>query len=292
MHVRRRRIVVVGRRIEATVGVLGVFDSGIGGLTVLGSLVRRFPDCSFLYLGDTARVPYGTRDNSLIVRYTRQCLGFLESRGVDSLVVACHTASACAVPALRDEFNVPVLDVVGPAAQEAARITATGRVGIIGTRATVESNAYVRYLRSIAPGIEAFSQACPLLVPLVEEGWLHGSIVREIVAHYLTPLGAHNIDTLILGCTHYPLLKPVIDAFLGGTVQLVEAGPLVADELSRKQTRAGRQGNPQSPRVEVLLTAPVSGSLLAVLRAAELLKDWPITVIENDQLELARRDRE
>ncbi|RPH56342.1 glutamate racemase, partial [bacterium] len=191
---------------------IGVFDSGVGGLTVVSALRRRLPGESILYLGDTARLPYGSKSPETVTRYTRRNIEFLTERGVKAVVVACNTASALALPHL--EPLVPTWGVIEPGARKAAAVS-RGRVGVIATEATVRSDAYPRALRALRPDLKILSQACPLFVPLVEEGWHDDPITEEVAERYLRPLLDAGIDTLVLGCTHYPLLKPVLHRVAG-----------------------------------------------------------------------------
>lgn len=215
---------------------IGVFDSGVGGLTVVRALRRRLPHESILYLGDTARLPYGTKSPQTVRQYTRRNVEFLEQRGVKAVVVACNTATALALDDL--PTPVPVWGVVEPGAQRAAEISA-GRVGVIATEATILSDAYGRALRRLRPELEVHSRACPLFVPLVEEGWLDDPVAEEVARRYLEPLVAAGIDTLVLGCTHYPLLEPVLRRLLGGGVQLVDSAASVAERTARDLAAAG-----------------------------------------------------
>jgi glutamate racemase len=212
-----------------------VFDSGIGGLTVVRALREALPAEDILYLGDTARVPYGTRSADTVVRYARQCARMLAERGLKALVVACNTASAVAIDVLRVDFDLPVLGVIEPSARAAARTSRTGRVGVIGTEGTIRSGAYVRAIQSASTRCEVFSRTAPLLVPLVEEGWLDGDVPRLAVERYLAPLCESDIDTLVLGCTHYPVLTPMIATVLGALsprpVTVVSSATAVAGEL-------------------------------------------------------------
>jgi len=217
---------------------VGVFDSGVGGLTVLRAIRERFPRVDLIYLGDTARVPYGNRSPQTVVRYSLECAAFLVERGIDVLVVACNTASSHAIPTLRERFNLPVIGVVEPGVREALRVT-EGRVGVIGTPATIRSGAYQRLLSSA--GVEVFSRACPLFVPLVEEGILEGDIAESVVRMYLKDLLSAGIDTLILGCTHYPLLKGTIQRVLGG-VRIVDSSEAIASELTPLVGDSGTSG--------------------------------------------------
>ncbi len=232
---------------------IGIFDSGIGGLTVLRAVARRLPAERLVYLGDTARVPYGAKSAATVTRYTRQCAAFLLDRGVKGLVIACNTASALAMEALREELaprGLPVLGVIEPGAVEACRLSRTGRVGVIGTVSTVRSGAYARAIQAIRPDFTVKGTPCPLLVPLAEEGWIDPDdpVVLQIALRYLGPLVAEDIDTLILGCTHYPLMRAVIERALEelaggarGGVALVDSGMAVASDLARLLESRGLQ---------------------------------------------------
>ena len=204
---------------------IGVFDSGVGGLTVVAALQRLLPRESILYLGDTARLPYGTKSASTVLAYSRKNVGFLVERGVKGVVVACNTASAVTVGALQPP--VPLWGVLRPGARRAAELSA-GRVGVIATESTVSSDAYGRELRALRPELEVTSVACPLFVPLVEEGWSEDPVAEQVARRYLEPLRERGIDTLVLGCTHYPLLAPVIRRVMGEGVRLVDSAAAVA----------------------------------------------------------------
>jgi glutamate racemase len=208
---------------------IGVFDSGVGGLTVVAALRRRLPRESILYLGDTARLPYGSKSAATVTRYTERNVAFLVERGVKAVVVACNTASALALPEL--ELALPTWGVIEPGAQRAAAASA-GRVGVIGTEATVRSDAYPRALLRLRPDLAIASQACPLFVPLVEEGWLDDPVTEQVATRYLAPLLAGGIDTLVLGCTHYPLLAPVLARVAGPAVRLVDSAEEVAEAVA------------------------------------------------------------
>lgn len=210
---------------------VGVFDSGVGGLTVLRELTRLLPNERFLYFGDTARVPYGAKSPETVRRYAREVTAFLRARGVKAIVVACNTASSVALPDVRREARVPVLGVIEPGAEAAARATRTKRVGVIGTQATVASRAYERALRRRDRRIRASSRACPLFVPLAEEGWGRKPAALAIARAYLAPLRARGVDTLILGCTHYPILKGVIARVMGPRVRIVDSARTAAMAL-------------------------------------------------------------
>ncbi|MBF0142694.1 MAG: glutamate racemase [Magnetococcales bacterium] len=211
---------------------IGVFDSGVGGLTVLKALVRRFPEEGFIYLGDTARVPYGAKSARTVERYTLQVASYLVKREVKALVVACNTASALGLAALRQRVTIPVQGVIQPGCRMAARLSRGGLIGVIGTRTTVASGAYPHTLHFLDPALRVTSLACPLFVPLVEEDWVSHAAARMIVEETLRPLVAASVDTLILGCTHYPLLKEVIAGVMGEKVALVDSAEAVAEEMA------------------------------------------------------------
>ncbi|HEX2162412.1 MAG TPA: glutamate racemase [Thermoanaerobaculia bacterium] len=208
---------------------IGVFDSGVGGLTVAAALRRRLPDESIVYLGDTARLPYGSKSPETVGQYTRKNVDFLLAEGVKAVVVACNTASALALPLLSPP--VPTWGVIGPGARRAAAVT-RGRVGVIATESTIRSDAYARALRELVPGLVVESRACPLFVPLVEEGWHDDPVTEEVARRYLAPLLSAGIDTLVLGCTHYPLLRAVLARVAGDGVALVDSAETVAEEVA------------------------------------------------------------
>lgn len=211
---------------------IGIFDSGVGGLTVFARVAALMPGEDIVYLGDTARVPYGTKSADTVIRYARACAGVLLRREIKALVVACNTASAFAVEALRAELEIPVVGVVEPGARAAAKRSARGRIGVIGTAGTVASGAYPRAIASVAPAAEVFCAACPLFVPLAEEGWLSGPVPENVAESYLAALLGHQIDTLVLGCTHYPLLAEVIHHVAGPDVRLVDSAEETAREVA------------------------------------------------------------
>jgi glutamate racemase len=220
---------------------IGIFDSGIGGLTVLAALERRLPGERFLYLGDTARLPYGTKSPGTVTRYALRAASFLVAHDVKLLVVACNTASAAALDALVAALPIPVIGVVEPGARQAASV-ALARVGVIGTESTIGSGAYTRALHAARAGLEVVSQACPLFVPLAEEGWLDHPVTREVARIYLAPLVAAGVDTLILGCTHYPLLRPAILAVTGDAIRLVDSAESVAAQVGTELAARGLSG--------------------------------------------------
>lgn len=215
---------------------IGVFDSGLGGLTVARAIAQRLPDERLVYLGDTARVPYGTRSARTVLRYARSCARHLAKHDIKLLVVACNTVSAVALPMLRIELDVPVLGVIEPGARAGVRASASGRIGVIATAGTVASGAYPRAISSVSTRAEVHQRAAPLLVPLVEEGWLDGDVPTLVVRRYLEPLLAEGIDALVLGCTHYPLLAPILRdeaaRIAGRPIAIVDSAEATAHELA------------------------------------------------------------
>jgi len=223
---------------------IGIFDSGVGGLTVLRRIAEGLPEESIVYLGDTARVPYGTKSADTVVRYARACAAMLLARGIKLLVVACNTASAYALDTLRDELDVPVVGVIKPGAAAAVRKTRTKRIGVIGTAGTVGSEVYPHVIHALDPDVAVFSKSCPLFVPLAEEGWTDGDVPRLVARRYLEGLALHQVDTLVLGCTHYPLLKGVVGEAVGDGVALVDSAEATAATVRElvtesKHTRGG-----------------------------------------------------
>ncbi len=212
--------------------MIGVFDSGIGGLTVLKELLKRLDGYKIVYFGDTARTPYGTKSPETIIRYAVEDTELLLGMGAKVIVIACHSASSVATEALRERFpEVPIFEVVTPSVKKALSVTKNKTIGVIGTRATIESGIYERLLKSEDPEVKVYGNACPLLVPLVEEGWIKKPETRSIVKKCLIPLKMKGIDTLILGCTHYPVLKKVIQAKAGRRVRLVDPAEELAEEV-------------------------------------------------------------
>jgi glutamate racemase len=226
---------------------IGVFDSGIGGLTVVRELVERLPNEEIVYFGDTARLPYGTKSPETVLRFSRQNLSFLKDKNVKLIVVACNTASSIALSTLVEEEEMPVVGVLLPGARAAARATRNKRVGVIGTTATIRSGAYETALREIEPAIEIWSLPCPLFVPLAEEGWLDNEITYLTAKSYLEPLAAFGADVLVLGCTHYPLLKDVIGRVVGEGVALVDSARETALEVERILGEKGLRNDSDAP---------------------------------------------
>lgn len=210
---------------------IGIFDSGIGGLTVVREIVAKLPNENIIYLGDTARVPYGIRSAETVTRYSFENTQFLLSQEIKMLVVACNTASAISLDAVKKEFPLPVIGVLEPGARAAVTATRTSKVGVIGTEATIASGAYERAIKRLAPDVEVHSLACPLLVPLAEEGWTDNEVAQLVAGKYLAPLRRTGIDTLVLGCTHYPLFKSVISKVIDSDIKLIDSAAETAREV-------------------------------------------------------------
>lgn len=212
---------------------IGIFDSGIGGLTVLKEMLNAMPGEDTIYLGDTARVPYGTKSAETVTRYSFENAKFLLKFDIKLLVVACNTASAYCLPQLKKELSIPVIGVIEPGAKKAVEVTKAKRIGIIGTEGTIRSGAYFDAIKTIDQSIAVFTQPCPLFVPLAEEGWTNNQIARMTAHAYLNDIKKQWIDALILGCTHYPLLKSIISDVMGNTVTLIDSGHETAAEVAK-----------------------------------------------------------
>ena len=267
--------------------LIGVFDSGVGGLTVVAALRRRLPAASILYLGDTARLPYGTKSRRTVLRYSQANVDFLERRGVDALVVACNTASAMALDDL--VVRTPHWGVLEPGAS--AAVASAGRhVGVIATESTVRSGAYEHAIRRLNPKLRVSQQACPLLVPLVEEGWEDDEITERIVARYLEPLLRAKVDTLLLGCTHYPLLRGVLARVCGPGVTLVDSAESTSLAVEQRFLQAGWQGGSAPHAPSVRLFATDAGSRFA--RLAERILGEPVALEWIDVSQAERQPEE
>jgi glutamate racemase len=250
---------------------IGVFDSGIGGLTVVSALRSLLPNESIFYLGDTARVPYGGKSAATVQRYSLEIASMLLGENAKTVVVACNTASALALPKLEETLPVTVTGVILPGARAAIAQTRTGHVGVIGTRATIKSGAYERALRSLNPDVRVTARACPLLVPLIEEGWLESAITDEIIRQYLAPLLMDGIDTLVLGCTHYPLLRNAIARVVGDKIALVDSAQncaLAVRYLLERENLSAPQSN--AAKLQVALTDPPDAFLRVAREALQL----------------------
>ncbi|MBU0467552.1 MAG: glutamate racemase [Candidatus Omnitrophica bacterium] len=212
---------------------IGVFDSGLGGLTVVKELIKLLPDEDIVYFGDTARVPYGTKSSESIIRFSIDNANVLISKKVKMIVVACNSSSSYALEVLKEKFDIPIVGVIDPGAQKAIRLTKNKKIGVIATSATVDSGKYVEALKNIDKSVKVTSVACPLFVPLVEEGWSNKKITADVAGIYLKLLKKENVDALILGCTHYPLLKTVISKVMGRKVALVDSAREVAHQVEK-----------------------------------------------------------
>lgn len=224
---------------------IGVFDSGVGGLTVVRALMEHLPNEDILYFGDTARVPYGIKSVETISHYATQITEFLLERQVKLLIIACNTMAAVASQAIHDLSSVPVLDVIAAGTSGAVRTTQNRQVGVIGTLTTINSQAYVHTIHQADPAIQIHTQACPLFVPLVEEGWLEHEVTRITAEEYLRPMLSQGIDSLVLGCTHYPLLKPLLQSVVGESVRLVDSAETMAQQVAELFAQTG-MANPKA----------------------------------------------
>ncbi|NLJ95580.1 MAG: glutamate racemase [Clostridiales bacterium] len=218
---------------------IGVFDSGVGGLTVVKEIMNQIPGESIIYFGDTARLPYGSKSRETVTRYTRQIVRFLISKDVKAIVVACNTASAFALETVKGEVDIPMIGVVKPGAKVAAETTKNGRIGVIGTEGTIQSGIYSEILSKTNPKVEVFGKACPLFVPLVEEGLIDDPVTREMARRYIGVLLDKQIDTLVLGCTHYPLIRNTIRQVVGDNINLVNPAYETAKSLAEVLERYG-----------------------------------------------------
>ena len=212
---------------------IGVFDSGVGGLTVAREIMRQLPEENVVYFGDTARVPYGSKSKNNIIRYSRQIIRFLRTKNVKAIVIACNTASALALDTVQREIDIPIIGVIIPGARAAVAETRNGKIGVLGTEATIRSETYTKVIRQLKPDAEVLGKPCPLFVPLVEEGFAKHKITQEVISIYLADMKETDIDTMILGCTHYPLLRSTVREIMGDSVNLVNPAYETAVELKR-----------------------------------------------------------
>lgn len=228
---------------------IGVFDSGIGGLTVAHEIMRQLPAERIVYFGDTARVPYGPKNPDTVRRYSREIATFLLAQDVKAIVIACNTATAHGLDALREEIEIPIIGVVEPGARAAVRASPGGHIGIVGTAGTIRSGAYEKAIRAIDPSARVTARACPLFVPLVEEGWIDHPVTQAVAQEYLQPLLNAGIDVLVLGCTHYPLLKSMLCRMVGAGVSLIDSAAETAAELGRVLEEHGLEAPPDATPV-------------------------------------------
>ena len=219
---------------------IGIFDSGLGGLTILKTLSQALPQENLIYVGDTMNVPYGSKSKTAVTRFSLDIARFLENLGVKLIIVACNTASALALPQLQKQIHVPVIGVIEPGALKAIQCTRNGRVAVLATEATVQSLAYPRAINRLDKRIRTVQKACPLFVPMIEEGWIHPSAGKALIADYLHTIRQQKADTVILGCTHYPVIKHKIAAYLGKHIQLVDSAQVLAEEVKIRLTQSGQ----------------------------------------------------
>lgn len=218
---------------------IGVFDSGVGGLTVVRELIRQLPSENIVYFGDTARVPYGIKSKETVIRFSIENILFLLKQDVKLICVACNTVSSFALPVIKHHFKVPIVGVIAPGVREAVYATQNKRIGVIGTKGTIKSKSYELEIKQLEPKAKVTAVACPLFVPFAEEGWLSGKVVLDVAKTYLKPLKEAGVDTVILGCTHYPLLKPVIRKVMGDGVTLIDSAQQVAVEVKKILAQEG-----------------------------------------------------
>ena len=260
---------------------IGIFDSGIGGLTVFREIAKILPQEDLIYLGDTARVPYGTKSSETVTTCSLQNVEFLAGKKVKMVVVACNTASAFALPALQQKNKIPILGVIEPGAQGALKVSRTKRIGVIGTEGTIRSEAYAERIKTQDESAFVVSTACPLFVPLVEEGWLEGEIVEKIAGHYLKDLLLANIDSLILGCTHYPLLKRALKKSVGSKIALIDSAEETALSVQAllQKTKLIRNENKKPLREFYVTDSPER-----FRRVGEIFLKTPLTDVQRVEL--------
>lgn len=238
---------------------IGIFDSGLGGLTCVKKVMELLPNEDIIYFGDTGRVPYGSRSSDTIVKYTRQDIRFLKTFNIKFIIIACGTASSAALPMIQDEFSTEIIGVLNPACRAAAKATRNGKIGVIGTAGTVRSGKYAETLQGINPEFQVLSKACPMFVPLVENGYIQSEVTDLIAKEYLKELKTQGIDTLILGCTHYPLLKETIKGIMGETVTLIDAGAEAAIYAKERLTANGLQAETKQGKAQYYVSDTVDG---------------------------------
>ncbi len=260
---------------------IAIFDSGVGGLTVFREIAKLLPFEDLIYLGDTARVPYGSKSAETVTRYAVQNVRFLLEEKAKLIIVACNTASAFALEALQPQFSLPILGVIEPGAAGALRESASGRIGVIGTEGTIRSEAYTKSLLKRRPEAEVFSAPCPLFVPLVEEGWWSHDVTERVARIYLEPLIQQNIDSLILGCTHYPLLKTVLSKVAGPGIKLIDSAEETARETA---TLLAKQNLAETEPAEPSRVFCVTDTPDRFRRVARMILDLPLTDVRHVNL--------
>lgn len=262
---------------------IGVFDSGIGGLTVVKRISATLPEENIVYFGDTARVPYGSKSNSTVIEYAMQDAKFLINKNVKTIVVACNTVSSTALSELRKNFHLPIIGMIEPGAKLAVQKTKNGKIGVIGTRATINNKAYSKEIKKIEPGIEVFEKACPLFVPLAEEGWIKHKATYEIAEEYLKELRDLKIDTLVLGCTHYPILAEIIQEVIGKDVMLIDSGVASAEVVKKELDRTDLHTNSYALGHQDFYVSDIPVKFKEV---AELFLGMPVNEVNKVDLEV------
>jgi glutamate racemase len=264
---------------------IGVFDSGLGGLTAVREIFRQLPGESVVYFGDTARLPYGNKSRETVTRFALEITSFLVRQNVKCVVVACNTASSHALEALRARYDLPVIGVIEPAARAAVAVSPHGRIGVVGTLATVGSQAYGEAISRLAPGASALQRACPLFVPLVEEGWLDHPVTRLVAEEYLTELRSANLESLILGCTHYPLLTPLLSDLMGPVVTLIDSGAEAARATAAILAERGQLADGRPARHQFFLSDEPRRRSFAKVAESFLSRPLPqVTVVDQTDL--------
>ncbi len=264
---------------------IGVFDSGLGGLTAVREIFRQLPSETVVYFGDTARLPYGNKSRETVTRFSLEITSFLVRQNVKCVVVACNTASSHAIEALRARFDVPVIGVIEPAARAAVAASPHGRIGVVGTLATVGSHAYAEAITRLAPGAGVLQRACPLFVPLVEEGWLDHPVTRLVAEEYLAELRQAALESLILGCTHYPLLAPLLADLMGPAVTLVDSGAEAARATAALLAERGQLAEGRAPRHQFFLSDEPRRRSFARVAESFLSRPLPhVTVVDQTDL--------
>jgi len=265
---------------------IGVFDSGLGGLTAVREIFRQLPGESVVYFGDTARLPYGNKSRETVTRFSLEITSFLVRQNVKCVVVACNTASSHALDALRARYELPVIGVIEPAARAAVHASPHGRIGVVGTLATVGSQAYAQELARLAAGVAVLQRACPLFVPLVEEGWLDHPVTRMVAEEYLAELREANLESLILGCTHYPLLAPLLAELMGPAVKLIDSGAEAARATAAILAERGQLADSRgAPRHQFFLSDEPRRRSFARVAESFLSRPLPhVTVVDQTDL--------
>lgn len=262
---------------------IGIFDSGLGGLTVLNAIHKLLPEENLVYFGDSGRAPYGTKSKETIIKYTFQDINFLLSQNVKMVVIACNTASACSLESVRKAYDIPIVEVVGPGARAAARATQSGHIGVIGTPATIASGVYERAIKDLLPECRCEKKACPLFVPLVEEGWWNHEISRLVAEEYLGKMKAAGVDSVVLGCTHYPLLSEVIQKVMGDQVVLINSAKEVALAVRESLERLGARRD--SKDVPGMVKFYTSDSVDKFASLADMFLESPVAPVEKVEIE-------